>query len=30
MSNPSRKVKLNEIFIFIMFIFKPNLKGGVL
>lgn len=30
MSNPLRKVKLNKIFIFIMFIFKPNLKKGVL
>ncbi len=26
MSNPLRKVKLNKIFIFIMFIFKFNLK----
>ncbi len=30
MSNPLRKVKLNKIFIFIMFIFKFNLKKGIL
>ncbi len=30
MSNPLKKVKLNKIFIFIMSIFKFNLKKGVL
>lgn len=30
MSNPLKRVKLNKIFYFYYFVFKPNLKKGVL